>query len=446
MYETTYIKSRTLIIACILTVCFPCIGFAGAAAMTEQQTQELFSQAKNTILQTDAALIGIKQIRQDLINSVMTTAEMLETMEQKATAHFKQIEALRESDQGKLLAQDPNSMGFAIFLLLYEEPAITVNEINEKQLLLASLQKQVLLGISGPEVGYLPKREIRDQVTLLEHWAKDRQKAFDDQIATLNRLLRRQPPERLDTSQGITLNDKLDKRNAVWDELVAIIRLMAEEEVKPEVKEILLELYKYVKLEEGKLRADILKGQEDLSLARKRQEHEIEIQDDTFLLERVRRLADQNLSKRRANLDNKTRELKAVQNLNQALANLRLNKLETETATQQLIAEAESPDVQSLLRPFITKGYWQPNRAKTGYKLSGMSLTFIKKQDCFSPKNGLQKLLTLGTNPANSDRRPWTFPRKYNSLSHEQKEQLQRAQDYLMKLGPTLVDLGYLAE
>jgi len=139
--------------------------------------------------------------------------------------------------------------------------------------------------------------------------------------------------------------------------------------------------------------------------------------------------------------------LEAVRALKKAFADLRLNKLETVTALQQLIAEAESKEVQLLLRPFITPGYWQPNRPRRGYERSGISLTHIMQKKCLvrSP-NGLKQLLALGRNPANKERRPWPFPKDISKLSPEQNEQLRQAQEYLIKLGPTLVDLGYLAE
>jgi len=447
MLKTTYIKSQVLVVGCVIASCLPCDTFAMERLWTPEQVRELARKSERMRLDAEGALIGVKQVRQDLINRVMVTQEMLLSLERKATAHFRQMSALLENEQGKLVAQDPNSLGYATYLRLKEEPAVTVNEIKEKQLLLYSLQREVLLGQNGPEVGYLPKQETRDQVNQLYFWLEKRQEAFGRQVSALNKLLRWEPTVELDTSQGTTLYEKLDERRASWEELLAKISLLSEDEVRPEIQEIMLEVYKYVALEKGKLEADILKNREELSLARKRQDNKLAMQDQTFQLERTRQLADEDLAKRQDNLDNQLREFKALRALDKALADWRLNKLETKTARQQLIAKVESKDVQFLLGPFFGDSYWQPNRAFRGLRPTPVSLELLKTKNALATTSkGLKNLYIIGNNPNNRDRKPWAFPRDYNKLSSEQRDQLWQAQQYLIELGPTLVELGYLAK
>ena len=447
MFETAYIKRQILVTACLFALLLPAFGFAAVGSFTPEQVKELARKSERMRLEGEGALIGVKQVRQELIDRLLETQEILLTLEQKAVVHFNKMSALLHNEQGRILAQDPNLLAFYTYLQLKEKPVVTLYEIREKQLLLLSLQRKVLLGQDGPEVGYLPDQETRDQVTILFHWAKNCQEDFDGQVAALNQLIRWEPTEELDTSQGLTLDQKMEERKGRWDRIVGIIRPMAEEEVRPEVKKLLFEVYKDIEFEKGKLEGDITKAHEELSLARKRQGHEIVMQDQTFLLEKTRRLADEDLKRRQDDLDSQGRELQALRALHKAMVDNKLNILETRTARQQLIAKAESPDVQFLLRPFITPGHWQPNRSRTGFKKSGISLTHIRQKKCLMPTpNGLKQLLLLGRNSANKERYPWEFPKDVPRLTPDQRDQLERAQQYLIELGPTLVNLGYLAK
>ena len=198
MLKTNYIKSQALIVGYIIALCLPCVTFAMEGSWTPEQVKELARKSERVRLDAEGALIGVKQVRQDLINRVTVTQKMLLSLEQKAMAHFAQMSALLENEQGRLLAQDPNSLGYATYLRLKEEPVVTINQIKEKQLLLFSLQREVLLGQNGPEVGYLPKQEIRDQVNMLYLWVQPRQEAFDKQVSALNQLLRWAPTEEVE--------------------------------------------------------------------------------------------------------------------------------------------------------------------------------------------------------------------------------------------------------
>ena len=450
MLEKDYFKSQALfnlLIVCMLAVCLPCVVFASIGSFSEEQVKQLAAKYERSYLEADATLIGIKLIRKELSKRILDTLKTLESLEIKATDHNARMQALLHNDQGRFIAHDPNSPEYGLYLLLLEEPVVTLNEINEKQLQAFSLQEQIFLGQDGPEAGYLPNQETRDKITLLYHWAIKCEADFDGQIASLNQLVRWEPTEELDTAQALTLDQRVEVRKGRWERFRAIIRQMVEDDIRPEVKRLLYEVYKEVEYEKARLQAEILKEREDLDLAQQRQVHEITMQEDSFLLERKRKLFDEDLKTRQAELASKIKELEAARALEQALADLNINKIETDAARQQLIARAESKDVQLLLRPFIKKGYWQPNRYNKGLERSGISLDLIQKKYCLVHGiDGLKHLLALGTDPHNKERGPWTFPTRISRLTDEQFEQLKQARKYLIELGPTLVELGYLAQ
>ncbi len=58
---------------------------------------------------------------------------------------------------------------------------------------------------------------------------------------------------------------------------------------------------------------------------------------------------------------------------------------------------------------------------------------------------GLHKLMKLGRDKKDEERPRWGYPQRINKLSSEQRDELKRAQEYLIDLGVVMVELGMLA-
>lgn len=53
--------------------------------------------------------------------------------------------------------------------------------------------------------------------------------------------------------------------------------------------------------------------------------------------------------------------------------------------------------------------------------------------------------MQLGRDKKDKERPRWGYPQRINKLSAEQRDELKRAQEYLIDLGEIMVELGMLA-
>lgn len=123
----------------------------------------------------------------------------------------------------------------------------------------------------------------------------------------------------------------------------------------------------------------------------------------------------------------------------------------------KLIARAKTPEVRRYLATFLAKGYFQPTGSYASIKYERtteelpVSFTRINSSGSLDKSiQGLRPLAILaspGFSPPNSwhDRPAWQFDLSTFSWSKSDQEFIQRAQDLLRELGPTLVELKMLA-
>lgn len=449
MFIRFQMQSNTTMLAVILVTNCSSLLFGASDLYQSQEAQDQAIDYLNKVFTHEEALLKIASIRKTYQMRIDETKKKLDVLEDMVSEYRVDVDALLTNDHGRLLAQEPNLPSFATFIRLYEEPAVTLSDIKIKQAQASFLDQSVSVGVDDRKVGYLLDIETQDEINRLRDWVNQKQTEFNGQLASLKLLTDPKLLYGRNLSQAKTLSEAVSDYQGRWEKFKSIAQQLARTQMSPEVQKVLVEVYKFVELENGKLQADIIKTQKDLRLARTRQENEIEMRNQEFQRLRVRRLADEDHLRREGDLDNQIREQRALRELANLLKQQVINKIEVDVERQRLIAEATSHDVQTLLAPFIRKSYWQPNnRMKQGYERSGMSYSGIKGARALNPTpQGLQNLLTLGTNPKNKDRGPWPWPRRIGFLrSEEQREDLRQAQDYLIRLGPTLVELGHLAK
>lgn len=123
----------------------------------------------------------------------------------------------------------------------------------------------------------------------------------------------------------------------------------------------------------------------------------------------------------------------------------------------RLIAKSKSPEVKRYLATFLAKSYFQPkgNYLSVQYERTTddlpMSFTRIESSGALDPSvNGLRTLVVLasaGFSPPNNwhGRPPWQFDIQTFTWSKSDQEFIQKAQDLLRELGPTMVELEMLA-
>lgn len=120
---------------------------------------------------------------------------------------------------------------------------------------------------------------------------------------------------------------------------------------------------------------------------------------------------------------------------------------------QKRIAQCQSAEVQTLLAPFITPGYWQPATTKDQqvFDRRPMSLSKIQSTGALVDKtNGsLFKLWKIAHEPDDTERPRWEklHPAQVRTFAKNLPliERSAKAQDLLSTLGPTLIELGMLS-
>jgi hypothetical protein len=123
----------------------------------------------------------------------------------------------------------------------------------------------------------------------------------------------------------------------------------------------------------------------------------------------------------------------------------------------KLTQEAKDPAIQTLLAPLLAKGHSQPGSTERQLEATPVSLSKLRAFGALErSEKGLTQLARAGmkkfgttaalkSNPL-YDRPEWGYPVSWSKWSQDQRDALLKAQDALNRLGPTLVEMGLLAE
>jgi hypothetical protein len=130
-------------------------------------------------------------------------------------------------------------------------------------------------------------------------------------------------------------------------------------------------------------------------------------------------------------------------------------KKDAEIQVAKLRAEAQTAAVKAALAPFITPGMWQVGpgfgpRIISGTTPRPMSLSALQQSGCLEDStHGLVRLWYVASSSYDKMRPRWPIlgnPRN-PTMELQDPNKLNRvktAQDYLNRLGPTMVELGIL--
>lgn len=150
-------------------------------------------------------------------------------------------------------------------------------------------------------------------------------------------------------------------------------------------------------------------------------------------------------------------EAAAAGTLVTAKAKAEIERKKNEAEHARLVAKAKTPEVKRYLATFLAKSYFQPtgNYLSIRYERTTeelpVSFTRIDSSGALDPSvQGLRTLVILasaGFSPPNNwhGRPPWNFDIGTFSWSKSDQDFIQKAQDLLRELGPTLVELKMLA-
>lgn len=385
-----------------------------------------------------------QQVAKQLYARAQETQTLLSHLADRAKSFSEKMDTLLDSDAGKRIARDP--IAFRTYEQLQKYPVVSPTEARDRLDSASALVNRLQQLTSGPEVDYVPNQQTQDQVNELYFWAKDRSRLMQTQESALNTTVL-QAPQDIDLAKTKTLRLVLEQfRARFYTDLIPSM-VEGEEKASPEAKKIVVDAsyasviqwavaQRQLTEKETQARIDKLMSQFELDLLRQRQESQkalseaqTKYDDAMALIARLRSQAETDRTV--ADTDSKLKQD---------------NQL-AEAERKKKMALARSTEVQSLLAPFVTPGYWQPGDHMPSYEKRPVSFKSLGKQGALEKTpQGLRQLLLCGINTADKDRPRWGFGKHYDQISSTARDQLRQAQQYLIDLGPVMVELGMLSE
>jgi hypothetical protein len=431
----------------LLLLLFGGISFAAQAPrarVTPDQLTNQYRQQELTSRQDEQQILEAKQIRDKLLRDAQDMLQTLQTLAQQATSFSTKMDTLLDSDAGKRLARDGN--GFTTYIRLRNDPVVTMDLIALKTDTASALLNRLKLAEEGPDVGFVPSAKVQQEVDALHLWAKAKLQLLDTRNATLDTIVRKAPQD-INLAQTKTLRRAVEEEKARWDLLVSENEESGRKLAAPDVNDTLLFAAYRAQLERARAEA-----------ARTRDEMQAQIeklnQDFEIALLRQRQQAADELSAARRQYEDKLAQIqrnekdaqtdRAIQDRTAALGrDAKLAVMDRE----ERVALAKSPEVQQLLAPFITPGYWQPRQGRPSYDKMPVSRNQLKAYGALrQTPAGLKALLDIGMAPGDKERPRWPFRARYVDLTADEHEQIRQAQEYLIQLGDILEELGMLSK
>ena len=134
---------------------------------------------------------------------------------------------------------------------------------------------------------------------------------------------------------------------------------------------------------------------------------------------------------------------KAGQQTEDAKTKVAVDTAADEARKLELRKKASDPQVQVLLAPFITPGYWQ--LYETGLEKKPLSLTKLKASGALEPTQKGGSVMALIVSTSTDKARPrWDINPKLYTRRPEAIERIRQVQQLLTELGPVLVEMGKL--
>jgi len=436
--------THVVMVIAITAVTRPFITTVQSAVVTSDQLRKRSIDNEQSRRVQEEALERVIFLREQLVQEVDVSARLLEQLESQATKHINMKNSLLESDDGKRMAL--NSVAVMSYIQHEDYPVVSLEEIKQRIDQVAALRTMVEVGNQEPEVGFLPDIKTQGKIHEVSFWVRDRIARLSVQEASLNAFIS-QLPENVDLSNTKPLRAVVQDYRAFWPKAVATARLKGEELAKDKSQEALISTFELAEMQRARAEQDRILAQTEDRIARLKLDYEIQLLEHRQMREKEHFLADQRYKDATAEIARLKKLADATRAATDMGVDTEADDIIQRAEYERKLALAKSIEVRELLKPFIAKSYWQPNRSNRGYERTPMSYTLIRKQRCLvQTPFGLAKLLTLGTNPDNKERGPWAFPRKFKALSPVQEDQIRQAQKHLIELGPILVKLGYLAE
>lgn len=441
---------RTLVLLAIAVTC----SAPGALAQSKEELQrEGRENERQRREREEAAQAALREVAV-FAAEVEATVNAVTELENYAAEFVPRWEALLTNDDGKRIASD--STAFFTYLRICDEPGVDLDQIRVQRQAIASIRHNVQTELQRDNVGYVPDIKVRIEVRRIDYWARQALATLSQHNGWLKSVAEKTPPD-LDLSAMRTLDAVVREYNAQRLKLWGRAREAGEREAQEEAEPMLTGAAREAEWQRQLQERDQLLKKARIEIEEREAYFEAEIKElEARTAQRISEL-ERSYKDTIAELERQRKASEVRREADDVDAKIERDRLAAETEKKKLREECRTPEVTQVLAPFITPGYWQPTgTGLTGRKTSnctGMSFKAIMNYGALEPGDrGVVKLYNLACTLTN-DRPRWAGAARnepvsatLGRLSAAQIEKIKTAQKYLIRLGPTLVEEGLLAE
>jgi hypothetical protein len=427
------------------------------AQVSPGDVEKSVKQAEANRRQQEEQTARRARLLQGLETKIADAEEVLGRLRERLEKDMPRIESLKTSDDGKRLATDPHFV--RDFIARSEETRVTPAQIKEKENAITQIHKAIQAEEAKPNVGFLPDRQLVDEVEEVSKWANTHLALVNRDLAWIDAAVAKAPQEmELKTAKSlqVAMRDELARQEALLMEAKRAgeegAQHAAAATMNEKAKE--LETLRQQQKIEGLLRASqteiqMMRLQNELDRKRRElQEREMRTQVELEYKDRI------------AALERRVLEAEAQRKHDDAEAAVKVGKIDNNADKLRRIAKFESAEVQqrinSSLLPFTTPGYRQLGKdAKDSIDKLPLSLASIKASGGLNKTgDGLAMLLRIGTKEGagaidEEEARPaWQLHDShygFGELSSADKDFVRQAQSDLIDFGDIMVERGLLS-
>lgn len=430
----TTVYNRSLLVLATLS-----IATAASAQVDPAELRRTAEERARRSLGAAEQQVFANMERLRLATRLTETESLLSQVRTLEQSFEQEVQNLLTSDDGKRIAMVPG--GVAYFINREQHPPIDQAELARLESFVKETKELLERAGAGPDVSFTPSAATMKQAEGAYFWATDR-------LRTL-----RNAAQWLAHAQRTSRDRELQPDTLTLQAAIASVKA-GEQQTRVEIIEGSRE--RALREENERLKQEI----DELEQVRASIITNATIEELEGDITRLKKEVDRRRSDRvqqdqivDAGHDKKQEQTQAeIDRAREAAERARLNRLCEDEANRRL------------LRPFTTRGYWQPGdgRGKQRSELQPMSYaTLIDFGALDESEKGL-KLLTAVANAKgctaisrphrngqkhfDQNRPKWGYAPKWHAVTASQRAEIKRVQTLLRELGPTLVERGDLAE
>ncbi|TWT44360.1 hypothetical protein RAS1_07740 [Phycisphaerae bacterium RAS1] len=391
----------------------------------------------------------IERLLQQFADRTREVVGTLGELGKKGEALDTRMKALLKNDDGKRLAADPDA--FMEFIETVDKPPLTAERVASRKRAIEAILTGLRSDTDNANVGFLPGEAPRREVEDADGWARERLVAIGELQAWFDTAIAKAPKE-LDLSKRVTLEEAIQAFRAERREAARRVIMRSREEAQREMEKELRDTAKKAQEEEERAKIERLLRESRAEMERQRIEYETRLK--AMLAEQKQQAVEAEIRYKdlMAELERARILAEARRKAEDLSADIEKKKIEEAALKQQRIQKCQSPEVQQLLAPFLTKGYWQPgDKVGANVDLKPISYSKLSGFGALQPTTGgIQKLLQVATKDIkygifDKVRPRWPYTSDMRKIKPEQLEEAKKAQALLIELGEVMVEQGMLS-